>query len=118
MVFDLTFEEAMDVVFNRIGLVQGERFNSDEYLAYDVRKDYIIKNVVADNSVPSVPDYYGKQTKAVYSNVSFIPEEMRTQKYRFILVHNPDAVRGIGGFATGDDRNCYLFYKAISMRKR
>ena len=43
MVYDLTFEEAMDVLQNRMGLVQGEKFNQDEYLSIDRVDKYFIK---------------------------------------------------------------------------
>ena len=44
MIFDLTFEEAVDVLQSRVGWVQGEKFEKDEYLAIDRRTNMFIKN--------------------------------------------------------------------------
>ena len=34
MVFDLTFEEAIDVLKNKVGWAQGENFDEHEYLSF------------------------------------------------------------------------------------
>ena len=44
MLYDLTFEEAMDILKNRIGWVQGERFDEHEYLTIDRRTGYLIES--------------------------------------------------------------------------
>lgn len=77
MVYDLTFEEAMDVLQNRIGLVQGEKFNQDEYLSIDRVDKYFIKNVVNDKRL-NWWDRFSDQTKEIYTDIKFMPEEMRT----------------------------------------
>ena len=43
MVYDLTFDEAMDVLENRIGWVQGENFSKDEFLTIDPTSNRIIR---------------------------------------------------------------------------
>lgn len=63
MLYDLTFEEAMDILKNRIGWVQGERFDEHEYLTIDRRTGYLIKNVVDDRQIGCVFDFWGDQTK-------------------------------------------------------
>ena len=44
MLYDLTFEEPMDILKNRIGWVQGERFDEHEYLTIDRRTGYLIES--------------------------------------------------------------------------
>ena len=117
MVYDLTFEEAMDVLQNRMGLVQGEKFNQDEYLSIDRVDKYFIKNVVKDKRL-NWWDRCSDQTREIYTDIKFMPEEMRTQKYRFIFVMNPDAVKGIGAFSDGFGRDSYLMYKNMGKRTR
>ena len=113
MVFDLTFDEAMDILKNKIGWVQGENFDKHEYLALDKVRDIFIKNVVDDRQIRCVFDFYGNQTREAWGGINSMPEEMKTQKYRFILVLNRDSVKGVGTNAKGDDRDCYLCYRAI-----
>ena len=43
MVFDLTFEEAIDILKNKVGWVQGENFDEHEYLALDRLRNIFIK---------------------------------------------------------------------------
>ena len=112
MVYDLTFEEAMDVLHNRIGLVQGEKFNQDEYLSIDRVDKYFIKNVVEDKRL-NWWDRFSNQTREIYTDIKFMPEEMRAQKYRFIFVLNPDAIKGIGAFRNGFSRDSYLMHKSM-----
>lgn len=113
MVFDLSFEEAIDILKNKIGWVQGENFDEHEYLALDQIRDIFIKNVVDDSQIGCVFDFYGDQTRDCYLSIRSIPEEMKNQKYRLILVLNRDSVKGVGGCAEGNDRACYLRYKAM-----
>jgi len=116
MVYDLTFEEAIDVLQSKVGLVQGENFNKNEYLSIDrVRGDFI-KNVVDDTHL-IVWNKCSDQTREIYTDIKFMPEEMRTQKYRFIFVLNPDAIKGTGAFSKGYSRDSYLIYKRMSNRK-
>jgi len=112
MVFDLTFDEAMDILKNEIGWVQGENFDENEYLTIDRVKNVLIKNVADDRRC-------GYQTKEIWTDKKFIQDEMKTQKYRFILVLNENSVRGVGVYQKGNDRNSYLQYKAMKeSRKR
>lgn len=113
MVFDLTFEEAMDVLKNKIGWVQGENFDEHEYLAIDRSRNVFIKNVVDDRQIGCVFDFCGNQTREIWTDIKFMRDEMKNQKYRFILVLNRDSVKGVGGYQDGNDRNRYLWYKAI-----
>lgn len=113
MVFDLTFEEAMDILKNRIGWVQGENFDEHEYLAIDIKRNLLIKNVVDDRQIGCVWDFYGEQTKEAWSDMRFLQDEIKNQKYRFILVLNRDSVKGVGGYAKGNDRGSYLWYKTM-----
>lgn len=114
MVFDLTFEEAMDILINRIGWVQGEKFDEHEYLTIDKRSDHLIKNVVDDGQTGCVHDYWGDQTREVWTDARAIQDEIKTQKYRFILVLNRDSVKGVGAYQGGNDRNSYLWYKRVN----
>lgn len=107
MVFDLTFEEAMDVLKNKIGWVQGENFDEHEYLAIDRSRNIFIKNVVDDKYNGCVWDFYGDQTREIWTDIKFMQEEIKKQKYRFILVLNRDSVKGVGVYQNGDDRNSY-----------
>lgn len=113
MVFDLTFEEAMDVLKNRIGWVQGENFDEHEYLALDKVRNVFIKNVVGDKYIGCVFDFLGDQTREIWTDIKFMQDEIKNQKYRFILVLNRDSVKGIGVYQNGDDRNSYLWHKAM-----
>lgn len=118
MVFDLTFEEAMDILENKIGWVQGENFDEHEYLSLDRTRNLIIKNVVDDSQFGCVWDCYGKQTREVWSDKKFIQDEIKNQKCRFILVLNRDSVKGISAYSRGNDRNSYLTYKALNKNRR
>lgn len=113
MVFDLTFEEAMDVLKNKIGWVQGENFDEHEYLAIDRSRNIFIRNVVDDRQIGFVFDFYGDQTREIWTDIKFMQDEMKNQKYRFILVLNRDSVKGVGAYSRGNDRNSYLQYKAM-----
>lgn len=113
MVFDLTFEEAMDILKNRIGWVQGENFDKHEYLTIDKKSGYLIKNVVDDIEIGCIHDYWGDQTREVWTNERAIQDEIKAQKYRFILVLNRDFVKGTGIYQKGKDRNSYLWYKQM-----
>lgn len=117
MVFDLTFEEAMDILENKIGWVQGENFDEHEYLSLDRRRNLIIKNVV-DGQHRLIWDQYGEQTREMWTDKKFIQDEMKNQKYRFILVLNEDSVKGVGVYNRGNDRNSYLTYKALNKNRR
>lgn len=117
MVFDLTFEEAMDILENKIGWVQGENFDKHEYLSLDRRRNLIIKNEVGDKH-RLVWDQCGEQTIEMWTDKKFIRDEIKNQKYRFILVLNEDSVKGVGAYSRGNDRNSYLTYKAINKNKR
>lgn len=115
MVYDLIFEEAMDILKNKIGWVQGERFDEHEYLAIDRRSGYLIKNVVDDRQFGCVFDFWGDQTKEVWTNTDLdIPEEYKTQKYRFILILNRDSVKGVGIYSKGNSKNDYLWHKSMT----
>ena len=118
MVFDLTFEEAIDILENKIGWVQGENFDEHEYLSLDRTRNLIIKNVVDDSQLGCVWDCYGKQTREAWSDKKFIQNEIKNQKYRFILVLNRDSVKGVGAYSRGNDRNSYLTYKALNKNRR
>lgn len=114
MVYDLTFEEAMDVLKSRLGWVQGEKFDEHEYLAIDRRRDIFIKNVVDDSQIGCVFDFFGDQTREAWVNIESMSEEMKTQKYRFILVLNGDSVKGVGVYSKGNSRDSYLQYKSVN----
>lgn len=114
MVYDLTFEEGMDVLRSRLGWVQGENFDEHEYLAIDRKRDIFIKNVVDDSQIGCVFDFYGDQTREAWVNINSMPEEMKTQKYRFILVLNRDSVKGVGVYSKGNSRDSYLRYKRLN----
>ena len=43
MVFDLTFEEAIDILKNKVGWVQGENFDEHEYFSIGQIKKYFHK---------------------------------------------------------------------------
>ena len=43
--FDLSFEEAVNILQNKIGWVQGEEFENNEYLVFDEIKNMFVKNV-------------------------------------------------------------------------
>lgn len=116
MVFDLTFEEAVDILVNRIGWVQGENFNHDEYMALDRTEGIFIRNTV--DGFRLVHDSCGKQTREIWTDVSFMQDEIKNQKYRFILVLNGDSVKGVGAYSRGNDRNSYLTYKALNKNRR
>lgn len=118
MNFDLSFEEAMDILTNRIGWVQGENFDQHEYLALDKLKSVYIKNIVDDKQIGCVFDSLGDQTREVWTEIKSMPDEMKAQKYRFILVLNKDSVKGVGGYTKGNDREAYLSYKALNKNKR
>lgn len=113
MVFDLTFEEAMDILINRIGWVQGEKFDEHEYLTIDRKSNHLIKNVVDDREIGYVHDYWGDQTREAWTDARAIQDEIKTQKYRFILVLNRDSVKGVGAYQGGNGRNSYLWYKRM-----
>lgn len=81
MVFDLTFEDAIDVLKNKVGWVQGENFDEHEYLALDRLRNIFIKNVVDDSQIGCVFDFYGDQTAEAWGGISSMPEEIKTQKY-------------------------------------
>lgn len=115
MVYDLTFEEAMDILKNRIGWVQGEIFDEHEYLAIDRRTGYLIKNVVDDRQIGCVFDFWCDQTREVWINTDLdIQKEYKIQKYRFILVLNRDSVKGVGVYSKGNDKSSYLWYKSMT----
>ena len=105
--FDLSFEEAIDILTNRIGWVQGENFDQHEYLAMDRRKGVYIKNIVNDNQIGCVFDSLGDQTREVWTEIESIPDEMKVQKYRVILVLNRDSVKGVGGYTNGYGREAF-----------
>lgn len=114
MVYDLTFEEAMDVLKSKIGWVQGENFDEHEYLAIDILRNVFIKNVVDDRQFGCVWDTYNKdQTREIWTDIKFMQDKMKNQKYRFILVLNRDSIKGVGAYQNGNDRNSYLQYKAM-----
>lgn len=112
MVFDLTFEEAMDVLKNRLGWVQGEKFEKHEYLTIDKRRGCLIKNTVEGNQIGYM-DYWGDHTREAWINEKDIQDEIKAQRYRFILVFNKDSVKGTGIYQKGEDRNSYLWYKQM-----
>lgn len=114
MVFDLTFEEAIDVLKNRVGWVQGKNFDKHEYLALDRMRNVFIKNVVDDSQIGCVFDFLGDQTKEIWTDIKFMQDEMKNQKYRFILVLNRDSVKGCGTYQRGYDKNCYLLHKRLN----
>lgn len=119
MVFDLTFEEAMDILKNKIGWVQGENFDEHEYLAIDRLRNIIIKNIVDDKQFGCVWDTYNcDQTREIWTDIKFMQEEIKKQKYRFILVLNRDSVKGVGVYQKGNDRNSYLQYKAMKEKQK
>ncbi len=118
MVFDLTFEEALDVLENKIGWVQGENFDEHEYLALDRTRNIFIKNVVDDSQIGCVFDFYGDQTREAWGGINSMPDEMKTQKYRFILVLNRDSVKGVGAYQDGNDRNSYLWHKTMKENRK
>lgn len=118
MVYDLTFEEAIDVLKNRVGWVQGENFDEHEYLALDKMRNIFIKNVVDDKYTGCVFDFLGDQTKEYYISIDSIPEDMRSQKYRFILILNRDSVKGCGTYQEGYDRDCYLTHKRLNCGRK
>lgn len=118
MNFDLSFEEAIDILKNKLGWVQGENFDQHEYLAMDRLRSVYIKNIVDDRQIGCVFDFLGNQTKKVWIEIMSIPEEMKAQKYRFILVLNRDSVKGVGGYTNGHSREVYLSYKALHKHKR
>lgn len=113
MIFDLNFEEAMDVLKNKIGWVQGENFDEHEYLTIDRKSGYLIKNVVDDREAGCIHDYWGEQTREIWTNERAIQDEIKEQRYRFILVLNRDSIKGVGAFQNGNDRNSYLWYKEM-----
>ena len=113
MVYDLTFDEAIDVLQSKIGWVQGENFNKDEYLSIDRSKNVFIKNVADNTYYGRVWDRCCKQTREIYTDIKFMPEEMKIQKYRFILVLNQDSINGIGVYSSGNNRDSYLIYKRM-----
>ena len=117
MTYDLTFDEAIDVLQSKIGWVQGENFNKDEYLALDRKRNIFIKNFVNDRQIGCVWDMYGDQTREVWTNTNYMPDDMKNQKYRFILVLNRDSVKGEGSYSGGNDRNSYLWHKRMNTRK-
>ena len=119
MIYDLTFDEAMDVLENRIGWVQGENFSKDEFLTIDPSSNCIIRNTIKANTCPGcIQNYRGSQTREIWSDVEHMQEEMRTQKYRFILVLNPDSIRGEGAFFHGESRYKYLWYKQMKKDRK
>lgn len=117
MVFDLTFEEAMDVLKSKIGWVQGENFDEHEYLAIDRLRNVFIKNVVDDSQIGCVFDFYGDQTREIWTDIKFMKDEIKKQKYRFILFLNRDSVKGCGTYQKGYDKNCYLLHKRLNCRR-
>ena len=74
--------------------------------------------MVDDRQIGCVFDFYGNQTKEVWTDINSMQEKMKTQKYRFILVLNRDSVKGVGVYANGNDRDCYLRYKVLNGRRR
>lgn len=117
MNYDLTFEEAIDVLQSKLGWVQGENFEKDEYLALDRRTNVFIKNFVNDKYVGCVFDTCGDQTREIWTNIKCMQEGMKNQKYRFILVLNRDSVKGEGCYSDGNDRNSYLWHKWMNTKK-
>lgn len=118
MIFDLTFEEAIDVLQSRVGWVQGEKFEKDEYLAIDRRTNMFIKNFVRDNCVECVLDVLGDQTRESWTSTAEMEDDMKKQKYRFILILNRDSVKGEGYYSKGDSRASYLQHKSINENYR
>lgn len=114
MVFDLTFEEAIDVLKNKVGWVQGENFDEHEYLSLDKVQNVFIKNVVDDSQIGCVFDFYGDRSVEAWRDINSMSEEMKTQKYRFILVLNRDSVKGCGTYRNGYDKDCYLSHKRLN----
>ena len=117
MTYDLTFDEAIDVLQSKIGWVQGENFNRNEYLAIDRKRDLFIKNAVCDEYFGCVFPMFGDRTVASWTDTSYMHDDMRNQKYRFILVLNRDSVKGEGAYSDGNDRNSYLWHKRMNIRK-
>lgn len=114
MTYDLTFDEAIDVLQSKIGWVQGENFDKNEYLAIDRVRNVFIKNVVDEKYF----DCFGNTTtKQIWTDISQMKQDMRSQKYRFILVLNRDSVKGVGYYSKGNDRNSYLWHKRMNTRK-
>lgn len=97
---------------------QGENFENHEYLFLDRKRNIFVKNTVNDKYHTGIWDSYGEQTREVWTDISYMQDEMKRQKYRFILVLNENSVRGVGIFRNGDDRNSYLRYKALKQNRR
>lgn len=109
MQYDFTFEEALKVLYNSEGWVQGERFNKNTFLSYDEKLDCFVLNVVdaADNEVKDVKC---DRTLAVWNSIRDVAndEYLTSQKYRFIGVLCADAILGLGSFSDGWSKKQYI----------
>ena len=85
MLYNFTFEEAMKVLYNEEGWVQGERFGKNTYIAYDKKEDCFVLNAV--NAEDHVDPKLSDSTLAVWGSISdiTIDKYLVGQKYRFGL---------------------------------
>lgn len=70
MLYNFTFEEAMKVLYNEEGWVQGERFGKNTYIAYDKKEDCFVLNAV--NAEDHVDPKLSDSTLAVWGSISDI----------------------------------------------
>lgn len=68
MLYNFTFEEAMKVLYNEEGWVQGERFGKNTYIAYDKKEDCFVLNAV--NAEDHVDPKLSDSTLAVWGSIS------------------------------------------------
>lgn len=119
MQYDFTFEEALKVLYNSEGWVQGERFNKNTFLSYDEKLDCFVLNAVDPNR-DNVMDTNGENTLATWDSVRTVATDkyLAEQKYRFIGVLCSDAVLGIGSFENGWPKDQYekVYRKSIKMK--
>ena len=119
MQYDFTFEEALKVLYNNEGWVQGEKFNKNTFLSYDEKQHCFVLNLVNSNR-DNVMNTKGENTLATWGSVRdvAIDEYLTNQKYRFIGVLCSDAVLGAGSFEDGWPKDQYekVYRKSIKMK--
>ena len=108
MLYNFTLEEAMKVLYNEEGWVQGERFGKNTYIAYDKKEDCFVLNAV--NAEDHVDPKLSDSTLAVWGSISdiTIDKYLVGQKYRFIGVLCYDSVVGVGNFEDGWSKKQYI----------
>lgn len=108
MIYDFTFEEALKVLYNEEGWIQGEQFRKNTYIAYDKKEDCFVLNAV--NAGSCMDPKLNDSTLAVWGSISdiTIDKYLVGQKYRFIGVLDVDAVLCVGNFKYGWSKKQYI----------